>query len=48
MSGPTIACVMEQTLGNVTHYLNLRRHEAEVKNCRPRWIPVEYRQSKLP
>jgi len=48
MSGRTIACVMEQTLGHRTHYLNLRRHEAEVTGCRPRWLPVAYRNGRMP
>lgn len=39
---------MEQTLGNVTHYLNLRRHESVVAGCTPRWLPVEYRASRVP
>jgi glycosyltransferase involved in cell wall biosynthesis len=44
----TIACVMEQTLGSITHYLNLRRHETAYEGCRLRWLPVEYRQARLP
>ena len=43
MSERIVACVMEQTLGNVTHYLNMRSHEAAVTSCKPRWIPVDYR-----
>src|SRR5262249_53306662 len=43
-----IAFVMEQTLGNVTHYLNLRQHEDASDTCRPRWFPIEYRDSRLP
>jgi glycosyltransferase involved in cell wall biosynthesis len=39
---------MEQTLGSITHYLNLRRHEGVVPGCTPRWIPVEYRGGRLP
>lgn len=39
---------MEQTLGSITHYLNLRRHEAAFSGCRPRWLPVEYQQARLP
>jgi glycosyltransferase involved in cell wall biosynthesis len=38
---------MEQTLGNITHYLNMRRHEAAVTNCTPRWIPVDYRDGMV-
>jgi glycosyltransferase involved in cell wall biosynthesis len=48
MKSRTIACVMEQTLGSVTHYLNLRRHETAYEGCTPRWLPVEYRQARLP
>jgi glycosyltransferase involved in cell wall biosynthesis len=44
----TIACVMEQTLGNITHYFNLRSHESVVGGCTPRWLPIEYRSGKLP
>jgi glycosyltransferase involved in cell wall biosynthesis len=43
-----IACVMEQTLGHRTHYLNLRRHEAVVTGCEPHWLPIEYRDGRLP
>ena len=39
---------MEQTLGSITHYLNLRRHEAVVTGCTPRWLPVEYRDGRVP
>ena len=39
---------MEQTLGHVTHYLNLRRHEAVVTGCTPHWLPVEYRVGRAP
>lgn len=45
---PRIAFVMEQTWGNVTHYLNLRRYEDEAKDLTPRWLPVSYRVSQLP
>jgi glycosyltransferase involved in cell wall biosynthesis len=48
MSGRPIAYVMEQTLGNVTHYLNLRREEGASGDDRPEWIPIEYRTSALP
>lgn len=48
MSAHTIAYVMEQTLGSVTHYLNLRRHETAFENCRPYWLPVEYRDGRMP
>lgn len=39
---------MEQTLGSITHYLNLRRHESAYLGCRARWLPVEYRDSRMP
>src|SRR6266851_5566465 len=42
-----IAFVMEQTLGSVTHYLNLRREESEAKGLQPRWLPVAFRQSRF-
>jgi glycosyltransferase involved in cell wall biosynthesis len=48
MSNRPIAYVMEQTLGNVTHYLNLRRHEGAGGEARPRWLPIEYRRGTLP
>ncbi|HEX3849930.1 MAG TPA: glycosyltransferase family 4 protein, partial [Polyangiaceae bacterium] len=48
MSGRPIAYVMEQTLGSVTHYLNLRREEAAFGGPGPRWIPVEFRGGLLP
>ena len=37
MSRRPIAYVMEQTLGNVTHYLNLRL-ERRYANDQPLWI----------
>lgn len=47
MNARPIAYVMEQTLGNITHYLNLRRHD--VAEGGPRmWIPIEYREGKIP
>lgn len=39
---------MEQTLGNITHYLNLRRHDTVLERCTPHWLPVEYRNSRVP
>lgn len=48
MSVRTIACVMEQTLGSITHYLNLRRYETAYSDCRPHWLPVEYRDGPMP
>ena len=44
-----VAFVMEQTLGSITHYLNLRRAESEAPaGFSARWIPVEYRAGLLP
>ncbi len=43
-----IAYVSEQTLGNVTHYLNLRRHEDALPSFMPRWLPVEYGVGAVP
>ncbi|MEJ0099048.1 MAG: glycosyltransferase family 4 protein [Pseudomonadota bacterium] len=48
MSGRPIAYVMEQTLGNITHYLNLRRAESAAESPGPLWLPIEYRQSRVP
>jgi glycosyltransferase involved in cell wall biosynthesis len=48
MSHRTIACVMEQTLGNITHYFNLRGHENVLLGCTLRWLPIEYRAGRLP
>jgi glycosyltransferase involved in cell wall biosynthesis len=47
MNDRTIAYVMEQTLGNITHYLNLRRHEDALPGFAPRWLPVEYGEESL-
>jgi glycosyltransferase involved in cell wall biosynthesis len=47
MSPHPIAYVMEQTLGNITHYLNLRQHEVDVGGPRM-WIPIEYREGRVP
>jgi glycosyltransferase involved in cell wall biosynthesis len=43
-----IAFLMEQTLGSVTHYLNLRRAEDTAEGIVPKWLPVEFRHGKLP
>jgi glycosyltransferase involved in cell wall biosynthesis len=43
-----IACVMEQTLGSVTHYLNLRREEAECPGGLPSWLPINFRPTRVP
>jgi glycosyltransferase involved in cell wall biosynthesis len=48
MSERPIAYVMEQTLGSITHYLNLRREESASEGKRPIWIPIEHQQSRLP
>jgi glycosyltransferase involved in cell wall biosynthesis len=48
MSGRPIAYVMEQTLGNVTHYLNLRRAESMAEAPGPLWLPIKYRGSRVP
>ena len=50
MSPPQIpiAYVMEQTLGSITHYLNLKREEDAAGQPLPRWLPVEYQPGRLP
>jgi len=47
MSARPVAYVMEQTLGNITHYLNLRQHDIDDGGPRM-WIPIEYRAGKVP
>ena len=48
MSGP-IAYVMEQTLGSVTHYLNLKREGLlNDSSDTPRWLPIDYQAGRLP
>ena len=39
---------MEQTLGSVTHYLNLRRQEGLSRGAPPCWLPIEFSQTTLP
>lgn len=39
---------MEQTLGSVTHYLNLRAEESAARGVIPRWLPIEYSPSRVP
>ena len=39
---------MEQTLGNITHYLNLRRSAAAAGTPEPHWLPIEYRVGRAP
>ena len=48
MSDRPIAYVMEQTLGNATHYLNLRRSESVTTAPAPLWLPIDYRASRVP
>jgi glycosyltransferase involved in cell wall biosynthesis len=36
------AFVMEQTLGNVTHYLNLRAAVAQQSQVAPTWLPIPF------
>lgn len=48
MSPKPIAYVMEQTLGNITHYLNLRREDSAAGATGPRWLPIEYQPSRIP
>jgi hypothetical protein len=48
MTAPRIAYVMEQTLGSITHYLNLRREERACTGPRPTWVPVEYQRTRVP
>lgn len=47
MSARPVAYVMEQTLGNITHYLNLRQHDHDQAGPRV-WIPIEYRAGRVP
>ena len=48
MAKRPIAYVMEQTLGSITHYKNLRREEDVIPNDRPQWLPIEFQATKLP
>src|SRR6478609_6575622 len=48
MSERPIAYVMEQTLGSITHYLNLRREESVSQDPKPLWLPIEHRESRVP
>jgi glycosyltransferase involved in cell wall biosynthesis len=43
-----IAFAMEQSLGNITHYLNLRAAEDAADWMRARWVPIEYRPTRTP
>jgi glycosyltransferase involved in cell wall biosynthesis len=48
MTSKPIAYVMEQTLGSITHYANLRKQEATSVLHLPRWIPIEYEPGRIP
>jgi len=48
MSQRPIAYLMEQTLGSITHYLNLRREETAAAGLPPRWLPIEYQNTRVP
>jgi glycosyltransferase involved in cell wall biosynthesis len=48
MSERPIAYVMEQTLGSITHYLNLRREESASEDPKPFWIPIQHRETRVP
>jgi len=48
MSERPIAYVMEQTLGSITHYLNLRGQESAAEDPKPLWIPIQHRESRVP
>jgi glycosyltransferase involved in cell wall biosynthesis len=48
MSQRPIAYIMEQTLGSITHYKNLRREDDVLADDRPRWLPIEFKPGKLP
>jgi glycosyltransferase involved in cell wall biosynthesis len=39
---------MEQTLGSITHYMNLHRQNTVSEGGPRLWIPVEYRAGRLP
>jgi len=48
MTSKPIAYVMEQTLGSITHYANLRKEEAASTVHLPHWIPIEYEAGRIP
>src|SRR5438552_11425407 len=48
MKSHRIAFLIEQTLGSITHYLNLRREENAADGIEPTWLPIEYRPGRLP
>jgi glycosyltransferase involved in cell wall biosynthesis len=43
-----IAYLMEQTLGSITHYQNLRREETAADGVPPRWLPIEFEMTRVP
>src|SRR5215469_12570322 len=45
--GKRVAFVMEQTLGSITHYLNLRREEREARDLEPCWLPIAFQPSRF-
>jgi glycosyltransferase involved in cell wall biosynthesis len=42
-----VAFVMEQTLGSITHYLNLRRESEAMRELAPVWLPIEFSSGPL-
>jgi glycosyltransferase involved in cell wall biosynthesis len=48
MTRRPVAFVMEQTLGSITHYLNLRREEMAAQGIEPRWLPIEFAPGRFP
>jgi glycosyltransferase involved in cell wall biosynthesis len=47
MSRRPIGYVMEQTMGSVTHYLNLRQAALTTGDGSQRWIPIPYQPGRL-
>lgn len=47
MTPRPIGYVMEQALGNITHYLNLRHAESVADPPGPLWLPIKYQDSRL-
>jgi glycosyltransferase involved in cell wall biosynthesis len=43
-----IGFLMEQTLGSITHYRNLRHQEARAHGFTPTWLPIDYAETTLP
>jgi glycosyltransferase involved in cell wall biosynthesis len=48
MTARPIAYLMEQTLGSITHYLNLRREETAGSGMPPRWMPIQFQKTRVP